>query len=136
MSKYPESEVIKSNSTGVAEPIQPTKEALEYFKSAHFYWLGSDMETAIRTVINMPEKDLTIRAIKQALWHFRNTGLNDTDIEERLRWLIKLNEDTLLSKWVTDTSRRDILNEILIVKTKIDHLVQREAGNKFRPFEN
>jgi hypothetical protein len=136
LSKFPESETISSDSSSAIRPTDAPKAPLDFYKSAHFYWLGSDMETAIRSVVNMPDKELTIRALTQALWHFRNTGLKDTDIEQRIRWLINLNEKTLISTWVTDSSRRDILNEVLIAKSKIDRLVQREAGTGFKAFEN
>ena len=123
-------------SPAATETEGSTKTPLDFYKSAHFYWLGSDMETAIRSVITMPNKELTIRALTQALWHFRNSGLKEDDIEQRVRRLISLNENKVLSEWVTEISRKDILNEILVVKTKIDHFVQREAGAKFKPFEN
>jgi hypothetical protein len=112
------------------------KDSIEYYRSAHFYWLGSDLMEAIQSVAVFPNRERTIQNLSQSLRHFKKAGLKDVAIETKLAWLIDINSKKLVSEWNSDASRKDILNEIIIVRSMISRFVENEAGERFKPFED
>jgi|GEM_PF-2622697 len=136
LSKFLERPMPKKELIGSPSEAGPVQEHLEYYKSAHFYWLGSDLMEAIRSVAVVPNKEAAIQSLSQSLRHFRKAGLHDKVIEERLTWLIDVNGKKLLSDWNSEVSRSDILNEILVIRAGISRLVNSEAGPQFNPWED
>ena len=115
-------------------PLGPAVTNIEYYKTAHYYWLGSDLMEAVANVAFHANRDGTIGALRQSLRHFKQAGISDTEIEDRLTWLISENEKTLEPEWRKEEKRRDMLNEILVIRLKISHLINAKAGELFRPF--
>lgn len=136
LSKFLERTQQKKDLTLPPTETTPAPEHFEYFKSAHFYWLGSDLMEAIRSVAVAPNREAVIQSLSQSLRHFRKAGLQDNVIEERMEWLIDLNRKKLLSDWNSEASRSDILNEILVIQHSISSLVNSKAGPQFHPWED
>lgn len=110
--------------------------APELAHSAHFYWLGSDLMEAIRSVAVVPNKEMLIQSLSQSLLHFKRAGLNDDELENRMEWLIDLNKKKVTSEWATEQNRRDILNEVLVARDRISRIVKDHAGPGFDPTPN
>lgn len=136
-SKFGEIPHDSSSTSNTTDQREPTvQEPIEYYKSAHFFWLGSDLMESINSVAVTANRELTIQALNQVLRHFRKSGLRENSIEERAKWLIDINTKKLPSEWNTESFRRDVLNEIIVLKSKISALVDYKAGNQFKPWED
>jgi hypothetical protein len=132
-SKFPSNE----NSGPAAQPAALVAEAkIDKYKSAHFYWLGSDLMQAIQSVAINNRREDAIQNLSQSLRHFKKSGLRDDEIERRLKWLIELNEKTVLSEWQKEQFRKDVINEIVIIRQKISDFVKKYAGQEFKAWED
>lgn len=120
--------------TGPAPGNVPTQDSIPYYKTAHFYWLGSDLMEATRNVALKWDKANITRPLRQSLWHFKQAGLNDSAIEAKMAWLIDIAAKKLASDWNNETTRKDIVNEIVIIWQMVSQLVGRKAGPQFKAF--
>jgi hypothetical protein len=121
-----------SGTTIAAAPgLEPT---VEEYKIGHYYWLGSDLMEAVHNVAASPNKVEFMRALSQALRHYRKSGLSDKGIEQKLAWLVDLNGKTVQSDWVSDRHRRDMLTELVGVRSAVKTLIDQEAGPRFKPW--
>ena len=122
--------------TATVSDKQPDHDPIEQCKIAHIYWLGSDLADAIRLVAYTTEKEVATRCLSQALRHFRKAGLQNKPIEDRLAWIIDVSTKKLLSEWGTEISRRNLLNEIVVIKGQISKFIETKAGPNFKPWED
>lgn len=114
----------------------PSSSTDDEYKIAHHFWLGSDLMEAVSSVAYVPNKEKTLQALRQCQRHFKKSGFSSEEIENRLSWIIDLCEKKVVSEWGTDQNRKDLLNEILVIRQKIAQFVEQRAGSEFDPWND
>jgi hypothetical protein len=116
-------------------PDTSNRRMIDYYKSAHFYWLGIDLLDAFHNAFKQDGKGSVIRSVSQAFRHFKEAGFSNKGIQDHLQWIVvTLRADK--DNWQHHEYRSMMQDHILNVRDKITVLVEHEAGEAFKPFED